>query len=101
MACITVPVEDSFKKRMAAFPWVNWSEVGREETLKREIFERYLKMRRLSREEEEFCEKIDWHPVDELPLKAEYIEKLKRISKEPSKGKSMSPEELKKWLDEL
>ncbi len=101
MACITVPLKESFKERITVFPWVNWSEVGREEALKRGIFEKYLKTRKLSKEEEQFCENIDWHPVDELPMKEEYIEKLKRISKEPSLGKAMSPEELKKWLEEL
>ena len=101
MACVTVPVEKSFKERLAAFPWINWSEVGREETMKKEIFERYVESRKLSKEDEQFCESIDWHPVDELPMKKEFIEKLKRISKEPSKGKAMTPEEFKKWCESL
>jgi len=42
--------------------------IGREEVLKKEIFERYLKTDRLIDEYWEFCEKTDWHPVDELPL---------------------------------
>ncbi len=100
MACITVPVEESFKERMALFPWVNWSEVGREEMLKREIFERYIKTRKLSKEDEEFCEKIDWHPVDELPLKESFIRELEQAKSEPS-GKSMTIDEFRKWCDEL
>lgn len=100
MACITVPVEESFKERMALFPWVNWSEVGREEMLKREIFERYIKTRKLSKEDEEFSEKIDWHPVDELPLKESFIRKLEQAKSEPS-GKSMTIDEFRKWCDEL
>ena len=43
MACITITVEDSLKQRLSRFPWVNWSEVGREEILKRYIFEKYIK----------------------------------------------------------
>lgn len=101
MVSITVPLDKSFKERLNKFTWVNWSDVGREESLKKEIFEKYLKKRQLSKEEEKFCEQIDWHPVDELPLKEEFIKRLKKISKEPSKGKTMSPKELKRWLDEL
>ena len=49
--------------------------------MKKLIFESYIKTRDLTDEEWQFCDKIDWHPVDELPLKEEYIEKLKRIKK--------------------
>ena len=69
MACITVSEEESFKKRMTLFPWVNWSEVGREELLKRIIFEKYIKTGKLSDEEEKFCEKNNWEPIDDLELR--------------------------------
>ena len=101
MVSLIAPIEEKFKERLDIFPWVNWSEVARENMLKKEIFEEYMKSRKLSSVDQEFCDKIDWHPVDELPMKKEYIEKLKKISREPSKGKAMSPEELKIWLDEL
>ena len=87
MACITVPVLESFKERMMRFPWVNWSEVSREESLKKEIFERYVRTGTISDEEWEFCERIDWHPVDELPPKKEHMEELKRRLKEETPGK--------------
>ncbi len=73
MACITISIEKQFKERLSRFPWVNWSEIGREEILKRYTFEKYIKTGKLTKEENEFCEKIDWHPVDELPLKDEFI----------------------------
>ena len=70
---------------------MNWSEIAREETLKKLIFENYIKTGKLSDEEWEFCDKIDWHPVDELPLKEEFIKRLKLIRKEkPLKVKSVS-----------
>ncbi len=81
MACITISVEESLKKRLSEFPWVNWSEIGREELLKRYIFEKYIKTKKLTKEETAFCEKIDWHPVDELPLREEFIEEMKKIKK--------------------
>ena len=82
MACITISIEEPFKERLARFPWVNWSEIGREEILKRYTFEKYIKTGKLTKEENEFCEKIDWHPVDELPLKDEFIKEMKKIRKE-------------------
>ena len=100
MACITVSVEKPFKERLARFPWVNWSKIGREELLKRYLFGKYMKTGRITKEEEEFCEKIDWHPVDEFPLKEEFIKKLKKVEK-GSHSKLMKPEELKKWFEEL
>lgn len=81
MACITISVEESLKQRLSKFPWVNWSEIGREELLKRYIFEKYIKTKKLTKEENDFCEKIDWHPVDELPLNEEFIEEIKKIRK--------------------
>jgi hypothetical protein len=100
MGCITVSVEKSFKERLARFSWINWSEIGREELLKRYIFDNYIKTGKMTKEEERFCEKIDWHPVDELPLKEEFIERLKKIRKGPY-SKSMNSKEVREWFDEL
>lgn len=100
MACLTVTVEKSFKERLERFPWVNWSQIGREELLKRYIFHTYMTTGKLSKEEEKFCETVDWHPVDELPLKEEFVKKLKKIQK-GSYSKPMTSAEAKKWFEEL
>jgi hypothetical protein len=42
-----------------------------------------MRDKNISEEDAAFCDMIDWHPVDELPLKEEYIDKIKRIAKEP------------------
>ena len=97
MACITVSVDENFKKRLDKFPWVNWSEIGREELLRRYIFENYTRTGTLTKDEKRFCEQIDWHPVDELPIKKEYIQKLNKIRKS-SHSKPMTPQELQKWF---
>ena len=81
MACITVPLEESFKQRISKFSWVNWSDVGREESLKKSLFDRFIKTGTLSKADHEFCDRIDWHPVDELPLKEEFVKELKEIEK--------------------
>ena len=91
MASITLSVSDEFKKQLRKFLWINWSELAREETMKKLIFENFIKIGKLTDEEWGFCEKIDWHPADELPLKKEHIKKLRSARKEKSiKLKSLS-----------
>jgi hypothetical protein len=82
MASLIVPLEDSVRERMGHFGWVNWSYVAQEACAKRRIFEGFLKTRKLSKEDSEYCEKIDWHPVDWLPLKEEFIKSIIEAEKE-------------------
>jgi hypothetical protein len=84
MASVTISITDQFKDQLKNFQWVNWSEIAKEETMKKLIFEKYLKTGKVSDEDWNYCDKIDWHPVDELPIKKEYVEKLKKIKKEKS-----------------
>jgi len=100
MACITISMAKSFKERLSRFSWVNWSEIGREEVLKRYIFEKYLKTGKLAKEENEFCKKIDWHPVDELPLKKEFIKELQKVQKN-SYSKKVHSKDINQWFEEL
>lgn len=98
MASVTLCITDQFKEQLKHFQWVNWSEIAKEETRKKLVFEKYLKTGELSDEDWEFCDKIDWHPVDELPLKEEFIEKLSRIKNQ--KGiRFKSIDELRKSID--
>jgi len=92
-------MEESFKERLSRFAWVNWSEIGREEIIKRYIFEKFLKTKKLTKEENKFCEKRDWHPVDQLHLKEDFVNKMKKIKKERS-HKFSSIEELRKATSE-
>lgn len=85
MASITLSISDELKNQLKNFLWINWSEIAREESFKKLIFQNYLKTGNISDEEWLFCEKIDWHPVDELPLKEEFIKKLEKIKKGKSK----------------
>ena len=84
MVSLTLSVSEEFKNRLKAFMWVNWSEIAREETIKKLIFENYLKAGSITDEEWGFCEKIDWHPVDELPLREDHIKEMKKRKKEKS-----------------
>lgn len=83
MATVTLSVPEEFKSQLKRFAWINWSEVAREEALKKVIFEKYMKTGIVSDEDWEFCEKIDWHPVDELPMKEEFRKELSKRRKGP------------------
>jgi hypothetical protein len=85
MASVILSTSDDLKAKLKRFSWVNWSEVAREEVRKKEIFENYLKTGKISDEEWAYCEEIDWHPVDELPLKEGYAKKLENAKKGPFK----------------
>jgi len=82
MVNVVLTVSDHVKNEIGLFSWVNWSEVAREEVIRKEIFERYLK--------------IDWHPVDELPLKDEFIKRLK----ETEKGRFLKVESLDEMFED-
>src|SRR3989338_11329943 len=84
MTSLTMPISEEFKEEIKQFLWVNWSEVAREETTKKIIFENYIKTGILTDKEWEFCEKIDWHPVDELPLREEFKKEMEKRKKEKS-----------------
>lgn len=84
MAMVTVPVPDELYRKMEHFSWVKWSEVARNSLRKREIFEKYIRSGELSDEDGEFCDKIDWHPVDEISLREDFVQKLEDSKKESS-----------------
>ena len=99
MVSITLSVSEDFKKDIKDFMWVNWSEIAREETIKKLIFENYIKFGKITEEEWRFCEKIDWHPVDELPLKEEFKKMLEKKRKEKGiKFKNMG--ELRRLIEQ-
>lgn len=101
MATVTLSLSEKFKAVIKHFSWVNWSEIAREEVMKKEIFERFIKTGTLSTDDQEFCDRIDWYPVDELELKKEFIEELEKARKKSSSGKAMTIEEFDKWCEEL
>jgi len=84
MASLTLSVTEELKSQLKQLSWVNWSEIAREEAIKKLIFEDYIKTGKLTDEDWQFCEKMDWHPVDELPMKKEFIKKLDAVRKEKS-----------------
>jgi|SRR3989338_2209577 len=99
MASLTLSVSEEMKNQLKAFMWVNWSEIAREEAIKKLIFENYIKTGGITDNEWAFCERIDWHPVDELPLKEEFKKEMEKRRKEKGiKFKSMA--ELRKIIEQ-
>ena len=77
MVSLTINIDDNTLKNIENLNWVNWSELAREEIKKKIVFEKYIKTKEVSSEDLKFCKDIDWHPVDELPLKKSFIDKMK------------------------
>ena len=99
MASLTLSISDEFKNQLKNFMWVNWSEIAREEAMKKLIFENYIKTGSTTDEEWEFCERIDWHPIDEFPLKEEFKKEMEKRRKE--KGiKFRNIDELRKIIEQ-
>jgi len=99
MASLTLSISDEFKNQLKNFMWVNWSEIAREEAMKKLIFENYIKTGSITDEEWEFCERIDWHPIDEFPLKEEFKKEMEKRRKE--KGiKFRNIDELRKIIEQ-
>ena len=51
--------------------------------MKQDISARFKQTREITDEDWEFCEQIDWHPVDELPMKESFIKELEESEKGP------------------
>src|SRR3989344_4950255 len=99
MASLTLSLSEEMKNQLKAFIWVNWSEIAREEAIKKLIFENYIRAGSITDREWAFCERIDWHPVDELPLKEEFKKEMEKRRKEKGiKFKSMA--ELRKIIEQ-
>ena len=99
MASLTLSISDEFKNQLKNFMWVNWSEIAREEAMKKLIFENYIKTGSITDEEWEFFERIDWHPIDEFPLKEEFKKEMEKRRKE--KGiKFRNIDELRKIIEQ-
>jgi hypothetical protein len=94
MVSLSFNIEDETFKALEDFKWVVWSEVVRIDCRKQAIFKKYLVDKKLSASDQEFCDYIDWHPVDELPLKKSFVDSMKR---KPNYRK-MSDRELNKLL---
>ncbi len=81
MQTVTITLPNEIKSEMQKFAWVNWSVIALKNLRMKMIFEEYMKTKKISKENQRFCEAIDWHPVDELPLKKSHIKEIQKALK--------------------
>ena len=81
MSTLTIPIDDELYDQVQKFSWVRWSKVVQDGIRKRRILETYIREKSISEDDAAFCETIDWHPVDELFIRQEVIDKLKKSDK--------------------
>ena len=84
MVSITIPLEEETWNKIKKNSWINWSEIARQETKKKIIFEKFIRTGKINKKDLRYCEETDWHPVDELPLKKEFLRKLSETKQEKS-----------------
>lgn len=89
---MTLSIPKEVEKEIKNRPYIKWTEIARDairreaiDLKKKELFEKYVKKQKINDEEYLFMENIDWHPVDELKIKKEVIDELRKSKKLSSK----------------
>lgn len=98
MASITFAVDDELKAKLEKFPWVNWSEVARENLLRKEQLEEL----RLKLDSEEEQELIKWSvELGREAKKGRFKRLLAELSPEKREEllSKLSPEKRRKALE--
>ena len=92
---ITLSVSGELEKLIKKHPEIKWTELARkgmiseaEKLQKLELLRKFVDKEQLSGEDFEWMDKNDWHPVDEMEFKPEFVKKSLRISKEGKSKKS-------------
>src|SRR3989338_5539450 len=96
MGSVTFAADEELKAGMARFPWVNWSEVGREELSKREKMAEALLKKLNSPEEQEL---VKWSvELGRKAKKGRFRKLLSEVSPETREKllRTLSPEERNK-----
>ena len=92
MANLTLSMPADVSEQMKSYSEIKWSEIARSAILEKIIHLRKLELLRKYVDKEPFSDsdlrwmdENDWHPVDERPMKPEYIKSLKAAMKAPTK----------------
>ena len=80
MANITLSIPEYLRAQMDGYSEIRWSEVAKNaiadkviELRKLSILKKYVDKQELSEDDYAWMDKHDWHPVDEKPMKKEFI----------------------------
>ena len=99
MANITLSINDVLKMQMERYDEVRWSEVAKKaitqklyEMRKVEILQKYLEHAPFSAEDLTWMDENDWHPVDERPMRKEFVREVQKERGRP--GRRMTLKQL-------
>ena len=97
MANITLSISDAIRAQMDQYSEIKWSEVAKSaiaakviELRKFSILKKYVDKEPIPDADWAWMDEHDWHPVDELPMKKEYVKSLKAAMREKSYPFSLS-----------
>ena len=86
---ITLSVSGELEKLIRKHSEIKWTEVARQGMLseaeklqKLELLRKFVEKEPISDEDFEWMDKHDWHPVDEMGLRPEFVKESLHISKE-------------------
>ncbi|MFH0836795.1 MAG: hypothetical protein V1870_01575 [Candidatus Aenigmatarchaeota archaeon] len=85
---ITLSVSGELEKMIKEHPEIKWTELARQGMIseierfqKTNILKKMIEREPFTNQDIEWMDKNDWHPVDEMELKPEFIKKVEQRSK--------------------
>ncbi|MFH1256835.1 MAG: hypothetical protein V1494_06105 [Candidatus Diapherotrites archaeon] len=95
---ITLSVSGELESLVKGHQNIKWTEIARnaireeaEKLRKVEILQKYLERKPISAEEWKWMDEMDWHPVDAMNYKPEFVKEVQNAGKSKSrKIKSLS-----------
>ncbi|MBI2529750.1 MAG: hypothetical protein HYW05_01230 [Candidatus Diapherotrites archaeon] len=94
---ITLSVSGELETLVKSHRQIKWTEIAREAIRKEakrmkklEILQKYMERKPITEEEWDWMDEIDWHPVDEMNYKPEFVKEAMQASKSrPKRIKSL------------
>ncbi|PIU21090.1 MAG: hypothetical protein COT15_04010 [Candidatus Diapherotrites archaeon CG08_land_8_20_14_0_20_34_12] len=85
---ITMSVSGDLEKGIRKYPHIKWTEVARKamteelgKVRKLEILQKFIDKEKFSDEDEEWMNRNNWHPIEQLALNPKFIKEAQRIEK--------------------
>ena len=88
MSNITLYVPENVKQKMGQYSEIKWSEIVRKAILtklkemrKYELLRKYVEKEQFTKQDLQWMDENDWHPVDEKQMKLSFIKDLQKKKK--------------------
>lgn len=85
---ITLSVSGELEKLIRKHPEIKWTEIARQGMLseagklhKLELLRKFVDKEPISEEDFSWMDEHDWHPVDEMELRPEFVKEVQKRSK--------------------